>query len=208
MCLKYLKRLTKIKKRRTGYSESLSNLDRTKNNPQFLFYYYFLILIFLFVLFFFLFRTIPAAYGSSQARGWIWATCAGICHSHMGSKLHLQPTPQLTATLDPFTHWVRTGIKHTSLWIVVGFITAKPQQEFPFLFLFLLFCFLWLHLWHMEVLKLGVKLELQLMVYATATAIQELSCICDQYWSSQQCWILNQMRKARDWTHILMDTSL
>ena len=52
---------------------------------------------------FFLFRATPAAYGSSQARGQIEAVAAGLCHGHSnsGSKLHLQPIPQLTATLDP-----------------------------------------------------------------------------------------------------------
>ena len=45
----------------------------------------------------------PAAYGGSQARGSIGTTAAGLHHSHSntGSLLHLRPTPQLTATLDP-----------------------------------------------------------------------------------------------------------
>ena len=44
-----------------------------------------------------------ATYGGSQARGQIGATAAGLYHSHSnsGSELHLPPTPQLTATLDP-----------------------------------------------------------------------------------------------------------
>ena len=56
-----------------------------------------------FFLFFFLFRAAPRAYGSSQARGLIEATAASLHHYHsnMGSKLHLQSTPQLTATPDP-----------------------------------------------------------------------------------------------------------
>ena len=43
------------------------------------------------------------ACGSSQTRGQIRATAAGLHHSHsdVGSKLHLLPTPQLTATPDP-----------------------------------------------------------------------------------------------------------
>ena len=45
----------------------------------------------------------PAAHGGSQARGQTEAAAAGLHHSHsnVGSKLHLQLTPQLTATLDP-----------------------------------------------------------------------------------------------------------
>ena len=43
------------------------------------------------------------AYGGSQARGLIGAVAAGLCHSHSnaGSEPCLQPTPQLTAMLDP-----------------------------------------------------------------------------------------------------------
>ena len=45
----------------------------------------------------------PAAHGSSQARGLIKAAAAGLHHSHSNarSELCLQPTLQLTATLDP-----------------------------------------------------------------------------------------------------------
>ena len=43
------------------------------------------------------------AYGGSQARGAIGAVATGLGQSHrnVGSKLHLQPTPQLTAPPDP-----------------------------------------------------------------------------------------------------------
>ena len=53
--------------------------------------------------FFFLFRATPAAYGSSQAKGWIRAAPAGLRHSHsnVGSEPHLRPTPQLMVTPDP-----------------------------------------------------------------------------------------------------------
>ena len=58
-----------------------------------------------FVFFFFVFcpfRAAPAEYGGSQARGRIGAVAAGLHHSHRNirSELHLQPTPQLTATPD------------------------------------------------------------------------------------------------------------
>ena len=45
----------------------------------------------------------PTAHGSSQARGLIGAVATGLHHSrsNAGSELRLQPTPQLTATLDP-----------------------------------------------------------------------------------------------------------
>ena len=45
-----------------------------------------------------LFRATTVAYGSLQAKGRMGATATGLHHSHsnMGSKPHLQPTPQLT----------------------------------------------------------------------------------------------------------------
>ena len=52
---------------------------------------------------FLLFHLFSAAYGSFQTRGQIGAAAASLHHSHSSarSKLHLRPTPQLTATLDP-----------------------------------------------------------------------------------------------------------
>ena len=59
------------------------------------------IFFYLFI-YFCLFRRPPAAYGSSQARGWIRATAARLtCDSHAKSKPHLWPMPQFTATPDP-----------------------------------------------------------------------------------------------------------
>ena len=51
---------------------------------------------------FLLFRAAPVAYGSSQVE-LDGATAASLCNSYSntGSKWHLQPTPQVTATLDP-----------------------------------------------------------------------------------------------------------
>ena len=50
-----------------------------------------------------LFKASYAAYGGSQGRGLTEATAASLCqsHSNVRSELHLQPTPQLTATPDP-----------------------------------------------------------------------------------------------------------
>ena len=52
---------------------------------------------------FLLFRVAPAAYWSSQTKGWITATTASLCHIHSNarSKPHLGPTPQLIAMPDP-----------------------------------------------------------------------------------------------------------
>ena len=69
------------------------------------------------------------------------------------------------------------------------------------------FAFLGQHPWHMDVPRLGVKSQLQLPAYTTATAMQDPSHVFDLYHSSQQSRILNPVIKARDQTHVLMDTS-
>ena len=74
-------------------------------------------------------------------------------------------------------------------------------------FVVVLFVFLEPYLRHMEVPGLGVLSELQLPAYATVIATPHLSHICDLYHSFRQCWMLNPLNEARDWTHILTDTS-
>ena len=58
-----------------------------------------------FFFFFLLFRATPMAYGGSPARGQIGAVATCLCHSHAGSELCLQPTPQLMAmrVLNPLS---------------------------------------------------------------------------------------------------------
>ena len=57
----------------------------------------------LFIYFFVFLGPQLGVYGGSQVKGWIGAVAAGLrCnHSNAGSKLCLQPTPQLMATMDP-----------------------------------------------------------------------------------------------------------
>ena len=80
-----------------------------------------------FLFFFFLFKAAPTACGSSQARGWITVTAAKLQHSHSntGFEQHLRPTPQLLAR--SLIHWSRPGIRTSSLWILVRFVSAEPQ---------------------------------------------------------------------------------
>ena len=68
-----------------------------KYNANFSFVFCFLLFVLSFS------RAALAAYGGSQARGLIGGVAAGLCqsHSNTGSEPRLQPTPQLTATLDP-----------------------------------------------------------------------------------------------------------
>ena len=60
---------------------------------------FFVVVVFVFLLFL---GPLLAAYGGSQARGWIGAVATRLrqSHSNAGSEPHLQATPQLTATPD------------------------------------------------------------------------------------------------------------
>ena len=83
--------------------------------------------------------------------------------------------------------------------------SALDLFTFYFLFYILFFLsFLGLHPRNMEVPRLGVESELLLLTYATATASWDPSWVCDLHHSSQQCWILNPLSEARDWTCNLM----
>ena len=100
-----------------------------------LFGWVFFLLLFLFVLFCFilLFRATPVACVSSQPGVPIRATAASLHHSQKNTRSEpcLQPTPQLTATPDPLTHWVRPGIKPTSSWILVRVLTCWATIGIP-----------------------------------------------------------------------------
>ena len=72
----------------------------------------------------------------------------------------------------------------------------------PFLKFYLFFCFLGPCPRHMEVPTLGVESEPQSQqhrIWATS--------VWDLHHSSRQCWILNPLSEAWDWTLILMDPS-
>ena len=53
--------------------------------------------------------------------------------------------------------------------------------------------------------RLGTELELQPLAYTTATATPDLSQVCNLHHSSWEYQILNQLSKARNQTHILLD---
>ena len=69
------------------------------------------------------------------------------------------------------------------------------------------FSFLGLHPQHMEVLRLGVESELQLPACATATAMPDLSHVGNIHCSLWQHQVLNTLSRARNWTHILSETT-
>ena len=99
-------------------------------------------------IFFFFFRASPAAYGSSQSRGWIGAAVASLCHCHQPmlqpKQCQIQAMSETCTTADgnsgSLTHQVRPGMEPASSWIVVSFLNVKPQQKLLVLgFFFFLF---------------------------------------------------------------------
>ena len=53
----------------------------------------------------------------------------------------------------------------------------------------------------------GVESEQSLLAYTTVSVTQDPSHICNLHHRSWQRWILNPLIKARDQTHVLMDTN-
>ena len=76
-----------------------------------------------------------------------------------------------------------------------------------YLFYFI-FAFLGPYLQHMDIPRLGAESELQLPAYATATALPDPSHLCNPHCSLPQCWILNPLSQAKNWTCILRDAML
>ena len=77
--------------------------------------------------FFCLFGAALVAHGNSQARGQTGVAAAGHSHSHARSELCLWRTCSSGQRMP----LVRPGVKSTSSWLMVGFVTAEPQQELP-----------------------------------------------------------------------------
>ena len=75
---------------------------------------------------------------------------------------------------------------------------------FNLIFFFVFLRFLGPLLQHIEVPRLGVQSEVQPPAYTRATATRDPSRVCNLHHSSQQHWILNPLREARDRTCNLM----
>ena len=82
-------------------------------------------------LFIYLFRAAPEAYGSSQARGVIRVTAAGLHHSHSNTKseLRLWPTTAAHGNTGSLTPWARPRIKPATSWFLVRFVSTEPRRE-------------------------------------------------------------------------------
>ena len=81
--------------------------------------------------FFDFFRAAAEAHGSSQTRGQIGATAAGLHHSHsnVGSEPSLRPTAQLPATVDPQPTEQGQGLNPILVdmsWICLPCTTGTP----------------------------------------------------------------------------------
>ena len=74
---------------------------------------------------FLLVRAPPIAYGSCQARGRIWATAAGLYHSHSNTRYpscdcNLHHSSQQCGILEPLGEAT-----------ILVFVSTMPQQELP-----------------------------------------------------------------------------
>ena len=107
--------------------------------------------------------------------------------------------------------WIFSVFKATFFLLICKLSSHSLLLHFIFIlfyfFYLFTFCFLGLHPQHMEIPRPGVKSELQLLAYATATATWNPSWVWDLHHSSWQHCSLNPLSKARDQSHILMDTS-
>ena len=107
----------------------------------------------------------------------------------------------LISTISNSVCSLRVTTKYFKLFIIIFVIFVINDLWFFFFF------FLGPHSQHMEVHRLGVQLELQLPAYTTAAAKPDPSHVCDLHHSPWQCWILNPLSEAKDWTHDIMPPS-
>ena len=83
------------------------------------------------LLIFFLFRAVATIYGNSQDRGQIRVTAAGRRHSHVAMRDWSCICDLHHSNARFLTHWVSPGVKPSSSWILVKFVSTAPQMELP-----------------------------------------------------------------------------
>ena len=70
------------------------------------------------------------AYEGSQAKGWIRATAAGLCHSDSNTRWErICDLYHSLRNARSLTHWARPRTKSASSWILVRFISTEPWWE-------------------------------------------------------------------------------
>ena len=105
------------------------------------------------------------------------------------------------------THWARPGIEPETPWFLVGFVNHWATTGTPRLHLYCCFFFLPFRARPEAYRSSQAKGRIGAAAASLHMATLDPSHICDQCCSLQQCWILNPLNKARDQTHIFMDTS-
>ena len=87
---------------------------------------------FCFILFLCLFRAAPTAYGNSQARGQIGASCQAMPQPQQ-CRIWAMSVTHTTAhgNTGSLTHWARPGIKPAPSWLLVRLVSAEPSWELP-----------------------------------------------------------------------------
>ena len=80
--------------------------------------------------FFFPFFRAAVVYGRSQTRGRMGYSCWPMSQPQQ-YRIQAASVTYTTAhgNTSSLTHWVRPGVKPSSSWILVGFVTAEPQWE-------------------------------------------------------------------------------
>ena len=82
-------------------------------------------------LFFGLFRAVPTAYESSQARGQIGTLAAILCHRHSNARSEPVSVTYTTAhsNTGSLTYWAKPGIEPASSWLLVRFVSSRPRRK-------------------------------------------------------------------------------
>ena len=97
--------------------------DRIAPQQELQFFPFYLYL-FIYLFTYLLFRAALSAYGNSRVRCPVTATAmpdlSHVCHLTTAHGIALS-----------LIHWVGPGIKPSSSWILVRFVTDEPQWEFP-----------------------------------------------------------------------------
>ena len=89
--------------------------------------------------FLFLFRAASGAYGSSQSRGWIGATPAGLRHTHKPQQYGIQATSSAYTIVHinarSLIHWERLGIELVLMdtsWVCYPWAVMATLQKGDF----------------------------------------------------------------------------
>ena len=96
---------------------------------------------------------------------------------------------------------------HWTLYISVGLswgpLNLLVQVDFHFLYYLFIYCLFRAAFAAYGSFQARGPIRAAAASHTTATAMRDPSRICDLHHSSEQCWILNPLSEARDWTCVL-----